>query len=181
MRLIPILLIVFLLQPLASQADIYKYVDAQGRIHFTDKPVRPGFQLYMRTDEDSNFDSLIERYAEEFSLEEELLRAVVKVESNFNPEAVSRKGAQGLMQLMPVTAEEMGVNDPFDPGQSIYGGGRYLRKQLDRFGELDLALAAYNAGPTMVEKYQGIPPFKETQNYVNKVMKYLDHYRSAEN
>ena len=169
-----------LLWPASVQADIYKYVDRQGRIHFTDKPTRSGYKLYLKTGRSGSrdVDRLIEHYAEKFSLEKALMRAVVKVESDFNPRAVSRKGAQGLMQLMPGTAHEMGVSDPFDPEDSLHGGGRYRRKQLDRFGTLDLALAAYNAGPSVVEKYQGIPPFEETQNYVKKVRYYLKRYRN---
>ena len=109
-----------------------------------------------------------------------MIKAVIKVESDFNPTVVSRKGAQGLMQLMPETAREVGVSNPFDPTQSVHGGALYLRRMLDSFNlNLDYALAAYNAGPNAVRKYGGIPPYEETLNYVKRVKYYLDHYRST--
>lgn len=172
------LIAVIFLYPLTAAADIYKHVDAQGRIYFTDTPKDSNYTLYMKTGR-SKLDRLITHYAEMFELDESLIRAVIKVESDFNPDAVSSKGAQGLMQIMPATAKYLGIEDPFDPHDAIYGGGMYLREQLDRFGKLELALAAYNAGPSAVEQYGGIPPYEETQNYVTKVKRYLDHYRSS--
>lgn len=117
------------------------------------------------------YGNIIKQAAEKFDLPDRLLSSIIQHESNFNSKAVSQAGAQGLMQLMPGTAKYLGVKNSFDPEQNITGGARYLRQMLNQFdGDIELALAAYNAGPGNVKKYGGIPPFKETQNYVKKVL-----------
>ncbi len=175
-----IVVFVLLFTPSISDAGIYRYVDSDGRIHFTNVPTSNKFRFYRGEGERYQLESLIDHFAAKFKLDKHLLKAVIRVESNFNPKVVSSKGAQGLMQLMPETALEVGVTNPFDPSDSIYGGSRYLRKMLDSFDmNLDYALAAYNAGPGAVRRYGGIPPYKETQNYVKLVKHYFNHYSSS--
>ncbi|RLB70750.1 MAG: lytic transglycosylase [Deltaproteobacteria bacterium] len=180
-RLLISLLLFGLLAPISSQAGIYRYVDQQGQIHYTNVPTTSKFRLYREEGEPYRLETLITHFAQKFQLDRSLIKAVIKAESNFNPQVVSVKGAQGLMQLMPETAKEVGVNNPFDPSESIYGGSLYLRKMLDSFDQnLDYALAAYNAGPGAVRKYGGIPPYEETQNYVQRVKRYYDYYSRSE-
>jgi soluble lytic murein transglycosylase-like protein len=120
------------------------------------------------------YNDTINEAAVMYNLDPNLIRAIIRAESQFNPFAVSSAGAQGLMQLMPALAEELDVLDPFDPRQNIFGGARYLRQLLDRHkGNVSLAVASYNAGPTAVRRYKGIPPYKETRNYVKKVNSFL--------
>lgn len=131
------------------------------------------FSSYLKTNK--NLEEIYAEASQTYGVSVELLKAMTKQESNFNPNATSRSGAQGLMQLMPATAASLGVTDAYDPYQNIMGGAKYIRQMLDKYeGNVSLALAAYNAGSNNVDKYGGIPPFAETQNYVAKITRYLE-------
>ena len=168
-----------------ANADIYRYVDANGRVQFTDTPTHGRWNMYRKEGSSGgtthrSYLDIIRRNANHYSLEEALVKAVIKVESDYQPLIVSKKGAQGLMQLIPATARLLKVNNPFDPSENIRGGSAYLRRMLDLFdNDVELALAAYNSGPSTVKRYGGIPPYNETRNYVKKVKHYLDYYRQA--
>jgi soluble lytic murein transglycosylase len=164
--------------PCVARGDIFRYVDGNGVIHFTNTPTVTGYTVYLKEGGVSTVREMVRRYASLFDLEEALIKAVIKVESDYNPVAVSSRGALGFMQLMPTTAFEMNVKNPMNPAENIYGGSRYLRLMLNQFdGNLDLALAAYNAGPGAVRRHGGIPPYTETRNYVDRVKKFLTFYR----
>jgi soluble lytic murein transglycosylase len=174
--------------PGGATADIYRYVDGNGVLHFTNVPTDNGYRLYMREPAKtpaaahiaSRYDDVIARAARHHGLSVPLLKALIKVESDFNPRAVSRSGALGLMQIMPENLEHLQIADPFDPWDNIMGGSRYLVQLLKRFeGKIPLALAAYNAGPSLVSRYQRIPPIQETQNYVRKVLAYYHAFKGA--
>ncbi len=168
-------------------ADIYKFIDSNGVINFTNVPSSSNYKLYIREIPDKNlykndsteFDSLIKKASHKFGVDFPLVKAVIKVESDFNPRAVSSSGAMGLMQIMPDNYKKLYVADPFNPFQNIMGGTRHLKQLLTHYnGKLPLALAAYNAGTGVVDRYKNIPPFKETQDYVRKVMKLYNTYNS---
>jgi soluble lytic murein transglycosylase-like protein len=161
-------------------ADIYRYVDKNGVWHFTNVKTDGRYRLYIRTARKSPseyikaYEDIIQQAATRFGVDNALIKAVIRAESDFDSQAVSRKGAQGLMQLMPETADDMGVQNPFNPEENIFGGTRYLSLMLKRFNnDKALALAAYNAGPERVEYHQGIPPIPETRSFVKKVMDYF--------
>ena len=171
-----------------ARADIYVYIDSQGVMHFTNTPTSANYKVYMREKlkrpaawySIENYDDVISEAARRNGLAFSLLKALIHAESYFNPKAVSKKGALGLCQLMPHNLEMLKVRDPFDPWENIMGGARYLKYMLQRFdNQLPLALAAYNAGPTAVERYQDIPPYPETMDYVEKVMKLFRIYKQG--
>jgi soluble lytic murein transglycosylase len=174
--------------PAWAGGAIYAFVDAQGVTHFTNRPqhdkryrpVRLKDDLVLRpkhrAPQSRVYDPLIGDAAKNQGIPPALVKAVIAAESAFDSDAVSHKGAQGLMQLMPDTAQEMGVDDPFEPAQNLRGGASYLRSLIDRYGDLGRALAAYNAGPSAVDRYNGIPPFPETQDYVDRVLTYYRRY-----
>lgn len=160
--------------------DIYQYIDGDGTIHLTNVPSDPRFKKVLAESSSlrprisaSQFEQAILRHSKEHRLHPALLRAVIKAESDFDPTAISRAGAVGLMQLMPETAVKLDVRNPYDPEENIAGGARHLRYLLDRFhGDLALALAAYNAGEHRVEQYRTLPPIDETRHYVTKVLRF---------
>ena len=167
------------------EGDIYRYVDKNGVIHFTNVKTDGRYMLYLRASRKApsvyikDYEATILEASKRFEVELHLIKAVIKAESNFDHEAVSPKGAKGLMQLMPRTAEDMEVGDVLNPEENILGGTRYLSVLLKRFkNDKVLALAAYNAGPDTVESYNGIPPFPETRAFVKRVMAYYKSYRS---
>jgi len=164
-------------------AESFKLTEPDGTVHFTNAPTDPRYQrmgfnsgteagfLRLPQGDTAPYVDEIRDAAERYGLPMKLVSAVIRAESGFNPRAVSRKGAQGLMQLMPTTAATLGVRNSFDPRQNIEGGVRHLRYLLDRYpGNVPFALAAYNAGEGAVDSYRGIPPYPETQQYVQKVL-----------
>jgi soluble lytic murein transglycosylase-like protein len=190
-----------LLDPVA--ADIYRYQDDKGVVFFTNVPTDSKYRIfYKETQEPSllppskgsrkiqaskTFDSgdmvslsgHIEEASQHYGLDPRLIQAVIQVESRYDPKALSPKGAQGLMQLMPQTARDLQVNDPFSPKENIDGGARYLRYLMDIYNQdMTLALAAYNAGPEKVNLYRGIPPYLETKSYVQKVIQIYNRLKS---
>jgi hypothetical protein len=184
MNLKVIVLAVICLIPICGNAAIYGYVDERGVYHFTNiAPVGKKYQvviseknstILLRNIENVNYDKIIMHHSKLHGIDASLIKAVMKAESNFNPNAVSNKGAQGLMQLMPDTARLMKVDDPFDPDDNIKGGTKYL-KMLDGIfdGDLELMLAAYNAGPNrVIEHNMKVPPIEETKTFIKKVKYY---------
>jgi soluble lytic murein transglycosylase-like protein len=170
--------------PSLSSPEIYKYVDGDGVLHLTNLPdgkydlvLKEGWVRFHLDSNIEKYDPLIWRAAQKYGVDYALVKAVIKAESNFNPRAISNAGARGLMQLMPETANALRVNDPFHPEDNIEGGVRHLRYLLDLFeGNLHLVLAAYNAGEEAVFRYNDIPPYRETQTYIQRVLKYFGNY-----
>src|SRR5919106_3701770 len=170
-------------------ADVYMYKDSNGVVIFTNVPNHTGYRRVLRERNgqvsinslvNGSYDDLILTASGRYNIDAHLIRAVIKAESDFNSNARSHKGAMGLMQLMPETARFHNVSDAYDPGENVDGGVRHLRMLLDRYqGDVELSLAAYNAGSGAVEKHGGIPPFMETRDYVRRVLRFYDSYRSS--
>jgi len=179
----------------SSSAGIYRYVDENGVIHFTNCPRDPKFKLYIREsredvgDENNSssvsniknsnqYDSLISEFSRKYQVDFALIKAIMRAESGFNPFAVSRKGAKGLMQLMPETAQRVNVSNIFNPRENIEGGVRHFKYLLSLFdNDLRLSLAAYNAGENVVAELRSIPPYRETLDYVKKVLSFYQSYK----
>jgi|HubBroStandDraft_6_1064221.scaffolds.fasta_scaffold220502_2 soluble lytic murein transglycosylase-like protein len=185
------------LLPGQASADIFSYTDEEGVVHFSNKAaVDARFRLYLKSaprhggfvpvspsdgsmERFTRYDEWIRQASILYQIPEELIRAIIMCESNYDPRAVSPAGAQGLMQLMPETAMRMQVRDSFDPREAIFGGTRYLRVLANMFnGDIELTVAGYNAGEAAVVRHAGIPPFEETQAYVVRVLTYYRRYRT---
>ena len=169
-------------------ADIFRYIDENGVMHFTNTPTSnvKEYKLYIKekTTLSRNFyapdkyDRYISDASAQTGVDSRLLKAMIKAESDFNPRAISRKGAMGLMQIMPENFKMLDLENPFDPWQNIRAGARYFQQLYERFnGKLALSLAAYNAGPTAVDRYKTIPPYKETEEYVRRVLRYYRTFK----
>jgi soluble lytic murein transglycosylase len=169
-------------------ADIYMYIDDNGVMHFTNAPTsnEHEYKVYIKertsisnkfhaTDK---FDELISDASRKYDVDSRLLKAMIKAESDFDPRAISRKGAMGLMQIMPENFKMLNLKNPFDPWQNIRAGTQYFKNLYKRFnGKLALSLAAYNAGPTAVDRYKSIPPYQETEEYVRRVLRYYRTFK----
>jgi soluble lytic murein transglycosylase len=187
--LIPIFFLLYHLLTVASApADVYVHKDRDGVLTFTNVPNHSGFRRVLRESTSplsgstytSNFEDFIISASTRHSIDPDLIRAVIKTESDFNSNARSSKGAMGLMQLMPDTARQHNVLDAYNPLENIEGGVRHLRLLLSRYrGNLELSLAAYNAGINAVERHGGIPPYAETRQYVRRVLRFYDGYRET--
>jgi len=187
------LTVIIIFFPQSAFSEIYKYVDNKGIENFTDRPAQSDAELIIKDKKEpvtpltnnttytyssdnslENYKALAEKTAKRYALDPDLVKAVIEIESGWNPRAVSSRGAIGLMQLMPDTARDMGVGNPYDPEENIEGGVKYLVKYLkrlvDRFGDIKLALAAYNAGPSVVKHYGSVPPYTETLLYVQDIL-----------
>jgi soluble lytic murein transglycosylase len=169
-------------------ADIYMYIDESGVMHFTNAPTsnEHEYKIYIKEKAavsrnfhtTNKYDHFISNAAEQTGVDSRLIKAMIKAESDFDPRAVSRKGAMGLMQIMPENFKMLDLENPFDPWQNIRAGAQYFQQLYKRFnGQLALSLAAYNAGPTAVDRYKRIPPYQETEEYVRRVLRYYRTFK----
>lgn len=177
-----VLFLILFLKTAPVGADIYMYMDSNGVLHFTNTPTSSHYKLYMKEkpkktpaeEARDQYDHLISEASRISGVSFALIKAMIRVESNFDHQAVSKKGAKGLMQIMPKNFASLDIEDPFNPRENIIGGSLYFQQMMERYhGKLPLALAAYNAGPTAVDRYRGIPPIQETEDYVKKVLNYF--------
>ena len=192
-RLFLFFIVIFIITSSFLNAEtIYFYKDKNGVLHFTDIPDNPHYRPFIFESSFINenqfeynlinknqIEKILKRYCEIYNVDYNLAYSILKVESNFNPYAVSKKGAKGLMQIVPVTQRELEIFSPFDPEENIEGGVRYIRKLMDKFKKIELVIAAYNAGPNAVIKYHGIPPYRETKNYVKKVLRLYNKLKNT--
>lgn len=169
-------------------ADIYRFKDENGVWHFTNIRSDTRYRLYIKTGRlrgkqyITNYDTIIQRAAKQFGVDSHLIKAIIMTESSFDPNAISKSGAQGLMQLMPPTANDMEVNNPFDPEENIFGGTRYISLLLKKFKQdKKLAIAAYNVGPSVVSNHNSVPLIPQTRRFVEKVMRYYREFKKHGN
>ena len=181
-------IVVLIASVISVNADIYRYIDDNGVMHFTNTPTsnQHDYKIFIkerttvstRFNTTDKYDKLISNASKEFNVDSRLLKAMIKAESDFDPRAISRKGAMGLMQIMPENFKMLKLENPFDPWQNIRAGAQYFKKLYKRFnGKLALSLAAYNAGPTAVDRYKRIPPYQETEEYVRRVLRYYRTFK----
>jgi len=184
-----LIILILSLPPVAVEADIYMAQDENGIISLTDSPGDSTYRLVLEVDLPEGYElpsreqleKIVSDASAEFGPPEPLIYAIIQIESDGDSRAKSYRGARGLMQLMPGTAEYLGVEDIYDPRENIRAGTRYLHKMITRFGgDLELALAAYNAGPGRVDKYDGIPPFPETQKFIKRVNAAWDEFKTRQ-
>ena len=172
---------------ISAQADIYRFKDENGVWHFTNVRSDRRYRLYIKTGSLKgkqyirDYDTIIQRAAQQFGVETHLIKSIIMAESSFDPNAISKSGAQGLMQLMPPTANDMEVHNPFDPEENIFGGTKYLSLLLKKFNQdKKLAIAAYNVGPSVVAHSNSVPLIPQTRRFVTKVMKYYSEFKKQE-
>ncbi|MBC2715347.1 MAG: transglycosylase SLT domain-containing protein [Desulfobacteraceae bacterium] len=176
--------------PADLSAEIYSYTDENGVLHFSNAPTSSKYRyagpeismhtsIYYPGSRINAYDDIIREASLNHGMQFELIKAMIHAESSFNPNAISKSGAIGLMQIMPENLNAFGISDPFDPRDNVMGGTRYLKQLMKKYNsDVSLSLAAYNAGPSVVDKYNDIPPFPETENYVEKVLTYYSLYRN---